>query len=119
MSSSSADFAKAAVSALAEALEHEGLPASAQDLLSLLARAVEERAGTLTVTIATPSGHAGELVAAVKKAVEKKTGKQVQILERKDPSLLGGAIVTYGDERIDLSLRRSLEDAEHLLTSSH
>ena len=116
MSNSSLDLARAAVAALTEALQQEGQNATPEEVLQLVTQAAEESAGTLTVLIASPTGDAGSLISGVTAAIEKKTGKKVQIKQVKDASLIGGAVVTYGDERIDLSVKRSLEDAELLFT---
>jgi F0F1-type ATP synthase delta subunit len=116
MSSPSLDLAKAAVAALTEALKKEGLSASPEEVLRLLTQAAEECSGTLLVTIASPTGDAGSLIPAISQAIERKTGKQVTVRQVKDASLIGGATVSYGDERIDLSVKRSLEDAEMLLS---
>lgn len=118
MSSPSLDLAHAAVAALAEALKKEGHNASSEEVFKLLTEAAEESAGTLTVTIASSTGDAGSLIPAITAAIEKKTGKKVRIRQVKDPSLIGGATVSYGDERIDLSVKRSLEDAEMLLSNA-
>lgn len=115
MSTPPLDLARAAVAALTEALRKEGLSALPEEVLRLVTQAAEDAAGTLSVTIASPTGEAGLLIPAVVAAIEKKTGKKVQIKEVKDLSLIGGAVVSYGDERIDLSVKRSLEDAEMLL----
>jgi F0F1-type ATP synthase delta subunit len=40
----------------------------------------------------------------------------VSIVESKDPSLIGGAVVTFGDEQIDMSVRSALNQAAHSLT---
>lgn len=117
MSSPSLDLARAAVSALTEALKKEGLPASAEEVLKLLTQAAEESSGMLLVTVASPSGDAGALTADITQAIERKTGKKVTVRQVKDASLIGGATVSYGDERIDLSVKRSLEDAEMLLSA--
>ncbi len=115
MSTPSLDLARAAVSALTEALKNEGLSATPEEVLKLLTQAAEESSGMLLVTIASPSGDAGAVVSAVTQAIESKTGKKVTVRQVKDASLIGGATVSYGDERIDLSVKRSLEDAEMLL----
>lgn len=116
MSTHSLDLARAAVAALEEALKSDGLDASPRELEGLLMKAVEERTGTLLVTIATPSGASGTLALAVKTALGKKTGKNIEIREVSDKNLIGGAIVFYGDERIDLSAARMLEDAKAALS---
>lgn len=118
MNTASLDLARAAIAALTEALQKEGQKATPEEVLRLVTQAAEDAAGTLTVTIASPTGEAGSLISAITAAIEKKTGKKVQIKEVKDPSLIGGAVVTYGDERIDLSVKRSLEDAEMLLSKN-
>ncbi len=119
MKTSASDLARAAVAALAEALEKEGLQAKPSELSKLLHEALEMRSGTVVVTITTPDGTSGSLQTIVKDAIQKKTGKNVDIVERKNSSLIGGAVISYGDERIDLSVSRSLEDARMLLSPSH
>ncbi|TSC99854.1 MAG: hypothetical protein Greene101449_493 [Candidatus Peregrinibacteria bacterium Greene1014_49] len=118
MSTPSLDLAHAAIAALTEALQKEGQNATPEEVLCLVTQAAEESAGTLTVTIASPTGDAASLIPAISTAIEKKTGKKVHIKQRKDSSLIGGATVSYGDERIDLSVKRSLEDAEMLLSQN-
>ena len=117
MSTPSLDFARAAVAALREALQQEGWNASPEEVLRLLTQAAEENAGTITVTIVSPTGDAASLIPTITAALEKKTGRKIHIKQVKDPTLIGGAIVSYGDERIDLSVKRSLEDAEMLLSA--
>lgn len=116
MSTPSLDLARAAVAALTEALQKEGQNATPEEVLRLVTLAAEEAAGTLTVTIASPTGDAGSLIPIVTAAIEKKTGKKIHVQQVKNSSLIGGAVVSYGDERIDLSVKRSLEDAEMLLS---
>lgn len=116
MSTPSLDLARAAVSALTEALQKEGQNATPGEILRLITQAAEDAAGTLSVTIASPSGEAESLIPAITAAIEKKTGKKVQIKQVKDTTIIGGAVVSYGDEHIDLSVKRSLEDAELLLS---
>lgn len=110
------DLARAALSALAEALAKEGLPSSSRDLEHLMQQALRERSGTIRVTITTPTGSSGELAAKVRTLMKEKAGKEAEIIEQKDPTIIGGAVISYGDERIDLSVKRSLVDAEILLT---
>lgn len=110
------DLARAALAALIEALEKEGLSAKPKDVENLLVQALHERSGTVRVAIKTPTGASPELAEKVRKAIKEKTGKDAQITEQKDPAIIGGAVISYGDERIDLSVKRSLVDAEILLT---
>lgn len=110
------DLARAALAALIEALEKEGLSVKPKDVESLLLQALRERSGTISVTIRTPMGSSGEFAEKVRKVIKEKTGKDAEIIEQKDPTIIGGAVISYGDERIDLSVKRSLVDAEILLT---
>ncbi len=110
MTTSSHDLARAAIAALTEALQKSGHT----DVLRLITEAAEENKGTIMLTITSPTGDAGVLLPALTAAVEKKTGKIVNIKQKKDPSLIGGIVVSYGDECIDFSVKRSLEDAELL-----
>ena len=118
MSTPSLDLARAAVLALAEALQKEGHSASSEEVLRLLTQAAEENAASITVTITSPTGDAGHVEHVIVTALEKKTGKKVRVHQVKNPSLIGGAVISYGDERIDFSVKRSLEDAETLLSTN-
>ncbi len=118
MSTPALDYARAAISALEDALKADGQTVSAHELQSLLTKVIEERSGTLVVTITTPTGESGTLKDTVQKAIEKKTGKKVTIRDAADKKLIGGVVVSYGDERIDLSLDRALQEAKHLFASS-
>ncbi len=73
--------------------------------------------GTIAVTLTTPSGDAGELGKGVAAAIEKKFGRPVAVTQKKDPSLIGGVILQFGDERVDLSVRGALASFEQSLRS--
>lgn len=118
MTTSSHDLARAAIAALTEALQKSGHAASPTEVLRLITQAAEDGTGTITLTVASPTGDADALLPALTAAVEKKTGKKVSIRQKKDPSLIGGILVSYGDERIDFSVKRSLEDAELLFSQN-
>lgn len=53
----------------------------------------------------------------MKKMVEV-TGKQVQIIEKTDPNLLGGIVVDIGSNRFDGSLRTQLETLKRDITNA-
>ncbi|MDP2630569.1 MAG: F0F1 ATP synthase subunit delta [Candidatus Uhrbacteria bacterium] len=48
-------------------------------------------------------------------AISKKLKKDVEATVTEDPSLIAGAVVTFGDTRIDGSLKARLAQLEHLL----
>lgn len=86
-----------------------------RSLPSHVERAMQHRKGALPVVLLTPSGKDAEHAHELSSALEKALGKQVQIREHADASLIGGARVSVGDERWDFSLRTALDSAsEHL-----
>lgn len=103
------DIARAAVDAAVKQLEASGLGAEVKHIHKWMAQAAEERAGTMLLTITTPNGDIGAAAEKIAAAIEKKTGRKVDIRQKADSSLIGGAIVQYGDERIDLSLQGALQ----------
>ena len=118
MSVTALDIARAAVDAAAAQLEQNGMHADIRDLDRLLLHAAHERSGTVQLTITTPTGDIGAFAETIAKAVEAKTGRRVDVRQKADPSLLGGAVVQFGDERIDFSLRGGLRSAEDRLKAS-
>jgi F0F1-type ATP synthase delta subunit len=109
MTTSTNDIARAAVDAAVAFLRAEGRDSEIGMLPDAFARACTEHVGAVTVTLLTPTGDAGDLRASVVDALTKKLKKPVQLIERADPSILGGAVIVYGDERIDLSVRGGLQ----------
>lgn len=73
---------------------------------------------TLSVTLITPSGSEPALLSSVRSMLEKKSGRPVEIQERRNSSLLGGAVLQIGDQQIDLSIRGALNDLESSLRGS-
>ncbi len=71
--------------------------------------------GAIMVTLTTPTGDAGELGKSVAATIEKKFDRPVTVTQKKDPSLIGGVILQFGDERIDLSVSGALGRFEQSL----
>jgi hypothetical protein len=118
MSVTAKDIARAAVAAAVAQLEAHGLHAQVRDLDRLLSDAAHEHAGTVRLTIATPTGDIGPFVQTIAKAIEQKTGRPVDVRQKADKRIIGGAVVQYGDERIDMSLRGALDHAEELFAKT-
>jgi F-type H+-transporting ATPase subunit delta len=57
-----------------------------------------------------------EVVRRMAKELERRTGKNVQLFQRVDPSILGGAIIKVGGQIIDGSLRRKLGEIREQMT---
>ncbi len=69
------------------------------------AAAKERITGQVTTAISLDSG----LRERLQNALGQLTGKQVELFERIDPSILGGAVIQVGEQVIDGSLRRKLD----------
>lgn len=72
----------------------------------------------VTATLVTPSGSAGALAEHVQKALSAQLGQPVELTERADPTLLGGAVLRYGDRQLDLSIRGGLDQLSSRLSVS-
>jgi F-type H+-transporting ATPase subunit delta len=110
------DIAQAAVDSAYSMLEEHGLTSEAPALARALQQALGARGSLVRAVIVTPDGDAGSLVKSVQEMLEKHLGRPVELTQRADKSLLGGAILEYGDMRIDVSVRGALENARQQLS---
>lgn len=106
------DIAKAAIDGAFEMLKTHGLEDHAATLTRDLRAELGNRQGTISAILWTPTGNAGPLAESIKASLEKRLGKAVELTEKADKNLLGGAILEYGDMRIDMSLRGALDEAK-------
>lgn len=85
----------------------------ASRVIRMLPRLVREawgkRGKTIPVSVATPSGDLGTSQQTLITALERMAGKKVELMEKGDATLLGGATAMFQDERIDASLSGALE----------
>ena len=79
-----------------------------------VARRDAERVLKVTLRSATPVSD--EQVAAMKAALKKRFGRDIELDQRIDPSVIGGAVIDAGDMVIDGSVRGRLERLESALT---
>jgi F0F1-type ATP synthase delta subunit len=115
------DIAKAALEAAFAALKEHGLEDEAAHLARDIRDELSGKASVVVATLTTPTGEAGDTAESVRASLEKKLGRPIEVIQKADKSLLGGAILEYGDERIDLSLKGALDNAKQQLehASSH
>jgi F-type H+-transporting ATPase subunit delta len=93
-------------------LDHAGvLPHIIEEFLALAAASKQKVTGEVTTAILLDDATRQRLVTELGKA----TGKNVELMERVDPGILGGAIIRVGEEVIDGSLRRKLNDIQERL----
>lgn len=93
---------------------------SAHDLAAFL-RAVRreslKRKALVTVRLTTPSGRSGPQGKRIHLALEGAIGKKLSLEESADDRLMGGAILSRGDDRYDASVRGALDRlAAHFAT---
>lgn len=98
-------------------LEQKGLAPKCTTFLRLLRRILRKEKTALLLTLATPSGNAGPHRESIASLTHAATGKPVELQESVDPTLLGGALIAYSDERFDASLRGSLTALHRHLSS--
>ncbi len=89
------------------------LPAIAKQFIGLYAdyKGIQKAEVTSSTPLtAAQKSHFAEIV-------KKHTGKEVELVEKVDPSLIGGFILRVGDKQIDDSIRRKLNDLKVSLAS--
>lgn len=110
-----ADIVRALVELCRSAPDGEKLLRAVRDELN---RHVRGDSDTLSVILMTVSGAEPALATSITALLEKKYGRKVQLTQRANASLIGGAVLQIGDEQIDLSVRGSLNGLQEKLTSS-
>jgi ATP synthase F1 delta subunit len=89
------------------------LPAVAKEFISMYT----DYKGIQTATVTTASSLTADQKATVAKIVKDYTGKEVELIEQIDESLIGGFILKVGDQQIDDSIKRKLNDLKVSLVS--
>lgn len=93
-------------------LDHAGrLQHIIDDFLALAASSKEKVTGEIISAVPLDDATRQRLTAELGRV----TGKNVALMERVDPSILGGAIIRVGEQVIDGSLRRKLNDIQERL----
>lgn len=79
---------------------------------------VEERGSTIPVEVTSAVPLDAQLRSSIVKKVSAKLGRSVYLMEHVDPAIIGGLVLTVGDERHDASVRAQLESMREVLTAS-
>ncbi len=74
-----------------------------------------EQEGVVVADLVEARPLADEVREKIKKRLEEVTGRKVQLRVRQDPSLLGGAVLWWGDRRYDASVRGRLRRMRELI----
>jgi len=85
---------------------------------SLVERMLQKKGFDAQATLITPDGNAGEAAESIRKILVDVMKRNVQLNEKADPSLAGGAVLIVGDERFDISLSGALTNLRALLSTS-
>ena len=82
-----------------------------EDFSTIAAAARQTITGEVTVVVTLDDATIGRMATELSRI----TGKNVKLLQRIDPAILGGAIITVGEQIIDGSLRRKLDQLKEKL----
>ena len=87
--------------------------------VSEVRRALRQRKQMLPALLSTPSGSSAVMRAKILSALEQALATSVALTDLADRTLLGGGVLTVGDERLDGSIRGALMRlSDHLAPSS-
>jgi F-type H+-transporting ATPase subunit delta len=87
------------------------LPAIIEEFRAVAAAARQTVTGEVTTAVELDEATVNRLAAELSRI----TGKNVRLVARLDPAILGGAIITVGEQIIDGSLRRKLDQLKATL----
>ena len=82
-----------------------------EDFSTIAAGARQTITGEVTVVVTLDDATLGRMATELSRI----TGKNVKLLQKIDPAILGGAIITVGEQIIDGSLRRKLDQLKDKL----
>jgi F-type H+-transporting ATPase subunit delta len=82
-----------------------------EDFSTIAAAARQTITGEVTVVVTLDDATLGRMATELSRI----TGKNVKLLQKIDPAILGGAIITVGEQIIDGSLRRKLDQLKERL----
>lgn len=109
----------ALLDAALDLLEASGLSREIRMFPRILNDEWQRRENILPATLTAPDGQTGENASALAAILKKALGKNILMEEKADKSLIGGAELSFGDDRYDRSIRAALEQfEEHVHASS-
>jgi F-type H+-transporting ATPase subunit delta len=106
-----ADLTRRFVGVVAEHRRLFALPA----VIDAFRAVVAEHRGEVTAEVTSAVPLTEEQLGAVREALGRYVGRAVNLVTNVDPSLLGGLVVRVGSRMVDASLRRRLQQLEHVM----
>lgn len=101
---------EALADAAVELLKRHGLLNAARTFPALVEKLWRRKEQAVEAVLATPTGAAGAEARAIGMLLSSALQRPCTVEERAEPALIGGAVLTVGDERFDYSVRRMLAD---------
>ena len=95
------------------AAHHHGVTDA--ELRLALRRSLKKANKELSVELVTPTGDAGDAAESIQSIVSKAVGRPVHLSQKAAP-ILGGAIVSLHDDRLDYSVKTALTQLERSFT---
>jgi len=103
---------------LVQVLIDRGRLAEIDDVVAAYGRRVDAAEGRVVVTAVTAVPLTPELRQQIQDKVRAQTGRDAEIEETVDPSIIGGLVLRVGDVVVDASLRTRLEEMRRSLESA-
>lgn len=88
--------------------QQELSPSALRGFLIAVRRELTMHPKIIPALLTTSTGHAGAAKASILSALEKTMDATVDLTEHHDPTILGGALLAVGDDRLNTSLRGAL-----------
>ena len=102
----------------AQVLVERGRIAEIGDMAIAYGQRVDTAEGRVVVTAVTAVPLTPELRESIRAKVQAQTGRDAELEERVDPSIIGGLVLRVGDVVVDASLRTRLEEMRRSLESA-
>ena len=77
----------------------------------------QEEVKDITAEIRVATRMPDELLVQIKNILDKNTGQDVELVQVIDPNIIGGLVLTIGDERHDISIKSQLERLKKEVTN--
>ena len=101
-----------------QVLIDRGRLAEIDDVLAAYGRRVDAAEGRVVVTAVTAIPLTPELREQIREKVRAQTGRDAELEETVDPSIIGGLVLRVGDVVVDASLRTRLEEMRRSLETT-
>lgn len=96
--------------AAAEVLKRHGLLSESRKFLTLVDRLWHKQEAVTTVKIVSPKGDLGPVTKQLVSIIESSLNRRCTAEESADPSMIGGLVLSVGDERFDATVRTVLNE---------